>query len=158
MRSTAEPTGCGVGSSRQLRCCCCGSRRRAQGCVLLPRRDICGNTIFRGALYIQPLCRRWGGCPRSRWHRRTISVKSSQVVRCIQSCNKLHYSQLLRLRSDSAAGLLLASSYCTLSKLDPQKAPLRGREHSGGKGLFTSLRRWWQLRGLRAFGPSGVLA
>ena len=51
---------------------------------------------------------------------------SSQVVRCIQSCNKLHYSQLLRLRSDAAAGLLLASSYCTLSKLDPQKAPLRG--------------------------------
>jgi hypothetical protein len=51
---------------------------------------------------------------------------SSQVVRCIQSCNKLHYSQLLRLRSDAAAGLLLASSYCTLPKLDPQKAPLRG--------------------------------
>ena len=51
---------------------------------------------------------------------------SSQVVRCIQSCNKLHYSQLLRLRSGAAAGLLLASSYCTLSELDPQKAPLRG--------------------------------
>ena len=31
------------------------------------------------------------------------------MVRCIQSCNKLHYSQLLRLRSDAAAGLLLAS-------------------------------------------------
>ena len=27
------------------------------------KRDICGNTLFRGALYIQPLCRSGVGAP-----------------------------------------------------------------------------------------------
>ena len=105
------------------------SSRRGRGC----RRD-CGRLVMlqRGGpgrsrtFVLAPLDL---GAPQVAYSPRGnayLPHKSSQVVRCIQSCNKLHYSQLLRLRSDAAAGLLLASSYCTLSKLDPQKAPLRG--------------------------------
>ena len=73
--------------------------------------------------------------------------KSSQVVRCIQHIQCSTYSQLLRLRSDAAAGLLLASFCNAHSQTRSAKSSSAGRI-AGGKGLFMSLRRWWQLRGL----------
>jgi hypothetical protein len=50
------------------------------GCVLLPRRDIYSNALSRGALYIQPLCRRWGGCLRSWWWPALSAVRVEEAA------------------------------------------------------------------------------